>query len=210
MIYNNPSFQKPKSKVNYVNYIESTEGTGQYFNTGLDLSGGWLIEAKLRFLPVSQSYMLKTQGLWGTQDEQAPYNRNYFTFSAPTFGASYGVGAYDHLAYDMQAVFNADLEIRTNNSGYPRLSINGSADTAPRGTVSATGRSARPFYLFKLNYDSNPCPAYMRAYYFKIYDLAETLLADYRPALDESGVACLYDEVSKSYLLPAYGTFAYG
>lgn len=211
MIYNNPAFQKAKKAVTYVNYIESSEGTGQYFDTGLSLSSGWRIKTKLRFFPVTtDANRMKPQVMWGAHDDSAPYNRNYFGFGSPFLGGYYKVGAYDELTYTTaQALFNADLEIDTNNFTLPKLTVNGTTYSAT-SSQTTSGRSAKSFYLFKMNYDSNPCPAYMRAYYFEIYDEYDTLLADYRPALDENGVACLYDEVSQSYLAPQGGTFAYG
>ena len=41
---------------------------------------------------------------------------------------------------------------------------------------------------------------------FKIYE-GETLVKDYRPALDGSNVACFYEEVSGTYCYPSSGTF---
>lgn len=41
---------------------------------------------------------------------------------------------------------------------------------------------------------------------FKIYE-GNTLVKDYRPALDGNGVACFYEEVSGTYAYPSSGTF---
>ena len=42
--------------------------------------------------------------------------------------------------------------------------------------------------------------------YIRIYD-NDALVKDYRPALDDNGVACFYEEVDGVYEYPYNGTF---
>ena len=67
-------------------------------------------------------------------------------------------------------------------------------------TYSATLKLGSSTYQWAGDYEKFDCAG------FKIYE-GNTLVKDYRPALDGSNVACFYEEVSGTYCYPTSGTF---
>ena len=74
--------------------------------------------------------------------------------------------------------------------------INGQIFTAN----TATFQSNLPIYFFAGNTGGSMAqPTIIRLYSLQLYNNG-TLIRDYWPALDKSGVACLYDKVNKQYV----------
>lgn len=77
--------------------------------------------------------------------------------------------------------------------------------------VNPNSKHVHPLLIF-LSYFTNYLDKYgvFKLYYFKVWDGDDNPVFDLHPALDKSGVPCLYDLVSKQYLYNAgTGQFLY-
>jgi len=97
----------------------------------------------------------------------------------------------------------------TKNGNNTVFEANGTTQTVTDNTTSFSGTSN--MYIFTVNTNGTlfDPKASMKLYYFKIYQ-NDVLVRNFEPALDESGVACLYDKVTKQYFYNSgTGTFNY-
>lgn len=174
-------------------YLQSS-GT-QYINTGLVMTQGFRCLMDVMFVYSAASV---SQVLLGAHDPGPPYNRSYFFTTASL--QQWGLGCLDEVTFGGPVLGNTLYSLDVSNI-YNNIHfiVNGVPQSVGNSDSSGPARSSLPMYLFALNY-SNPCYATCRIYSCKIYDPGGTLVADYRPCLDTSGIACMYDNVSKQYL----------
>lgn len=172
--------------VNYVNYIESS-GT-QYIDTGF--KPNYNTRVVVDFEPAVAYSSIK--GIFGTRDTNSP--------TAPLMFVLWNSGS---------SAFRSDYFGTNNTLSVPALQVRQMVDKNKNvttiGSVSttntaATGQCTNNLYLFcanaagTANYFSN-----YKMYSCQVYDNG-TLIRNYWPCLDVSGVACLYDKVSKEYV----------
>ena len=81
------------------------------------------------------------------------------------------------------------------------LKVNGNTVYSTALSPHGSANTSIPIYIFTMNYNNTAPDVHMcsmKLYYFRILE-GDALVADYRPALDDNGVACLYDTVSGAF-----------
>lgn len=167
------------SGVDYVDYINSYRAT---FDTGVVPTVDTRIEG--RFRGTSEGNLIV--GVGG--DEVSPHYRFFDSSNAAYLDIGYGRistdGAWDTTKWN---------DVSVGNYWYDILPEGGSVIHAEGDYDDFTSTNTLKFsdadYEWGGNYENIDCAG------FKIYE-GETLVKDYRPALDPDGVACFFDEVS--------------
>jgi hypothetical protein len=178
----------------YVEYIQSS-GT-QYFDTGYKPNQNTRVVCKFKNTITSGSNYYK---IFGTNATSKTDGFNLWCQGVTTWYSDYLGG--DELTITTTDG-NADIDKNKNVT-----TINNITVTHATGSFSCDNNL---LILEIPTYTSKYYRGTGQLYYFKIYD-NETLIHNYYPALDEDGVACLYDEVSKEYLYNSgSGTFTAG
>ena len=147
------------------------------------------------------SYVLEVKGNAEGYWFISPKTMDWRLFNAGD-GTSFYFDWYDRIEND--GAFNTTdwWTIEADNYGYTCTSDGGTTfsnsggakssipnNTLQIGDYEYVGSDYEDFYLRRLRlYDNN------------------ALVADFRPALDLSGVACLYEEVGETYVYPSHGT----
>lgn len=176
--------------IEYLDYINSYRAT---FDTGVVPTVDTRIEG--RFRGTSEGYVIV--GVGG--DEVSP-NYRFFNSGDSAYldigsGRISTGGAWDTTKWN---------DVSAGDYWYDVLPEGGSV-IHEEGTYSPfTSYNTLKFsdadYEWSGNYSNLDCAG------FKIYE-GETLVKDYRPALDPNGVVCFYEEVSQQYEYPTVGTF---
>ena len=190
------SFEK---KYTPVEYLEST-GT-QYIDTRYKPNGNTEVEFKYQTPTQNKSQ----QGLFGARDR----GNNRFTLFT-------GI-----VKNGFQADYATDSSLTNYNQNIP--GVDGTAINVIKMSNSFTinnndikkiskvnFQNSQNMYLFANN-NNGIAQLPMKGYiwYFKIYD-NDTLVRDYIPVLDSSGIPCLYDKVEdKFYYNEGSGEFLY-
>ena len=188
-------FETPIEGVTTMNYIEST-GT-QYIDTGIKLTSTHKI--------VFDGYAKGEASLYGVISTAGDFRLNYigskqYRIIRRKTGASdgYSILSTNYTA-NVRHVFKTD-----GNKFY--------IDNTLVSTLTSYDINCdMPLYIFGINNQGTlSAVGSTRCYSLKIYD-GDTLVRDYKPALDDSGVACLYDKVSETFFYnQGTGTFTAG
>lgn len=180
-------FEEPESPgINYVGYIESS-GT-QYIDTG--------------FKPNNNTRVVMDVDILQTD-------------VGPIFGTRTGIGGISFVTWVMKDTqFRDDFGSGSTNevnvsSVLGRITIDKNKNVCAFGATSTshslyTFQLSTNLLLFAVTTDGNIDDRKLsgRLYACKVYD-NDVLIRDYAPALDVSGVACLYDKVSEQYVYNA-------
>lgn len=174
--------------INYVEYIQSS-GT-QYIDTGFIPNQDTRVVMDFQWLGSG------TQAMFGARTSAAS-NTYGFLYNSGSFRSDYYTSYAQTWPGSSTARWQVDKNGRTTT-------FNGTSQSYS----AATFVSPNSLYLFAVNELGNiQFPSTMRLYSCKVYDNG-TLVRDYNPCLDASGVACLYDKVNKEYVYNA-GTGAF-
>ncbi len=175
-----------------VEYIEST-GT-QYIDTGYIANQNTRIKCKYQITGFKGDYDTLFSDF--TNIQYSPrYELDYMNLQLIKWGGQY-------TTYGT-ALSSSGIVILEVNNGTFTFTENGETTTQ---VIGADTEFSSPYsiLLFCNRYYKNVsqyelatcCKA--RIYYFRIYE-GETLVRDFVPAVDENGVICLYDNVTKAY-----------
>lgn len=170
-------------------YIEST-GT-QYIDTGYIANQNTRIECKYQIVGKKGDY----DTLFG-DFTHIQYSNIYDTrYQLVKWGGQY-------TSYD-SAISSSKITVLTVDNGTFIFTENGVINTkaigantefsAPNSVLLFCNR----YYLNTSVYELETC-CKARLYYFKIYE-GDTLVRYFTPAIDDSGIICLYDNVTKAY-----------
>ena len=166
-----------KNKIDYIEYIQST-GT-QYIDTGLIMKKGNKIELDFSIISGTVLALGSTNVYNSTNNLGVELNKTYVW----TRGTKYNVTLSNPSEYKFIATFGSSLKYQIGTWNI---------------TLSVSYNSLN-YYLFACN--ENNVPSWNKGgeiYRCKIYD-NDTLIRDFRPCKDESGVYCMYEEVEKKY-----------
>lgn len=193
--------QKGRKKVEY---LQST-GT-QYIDADLPNNpNGFRVDVGFAMMSTDSN-----QIIWGVEDADSPYYRNYFKYSnSSTF--QLGCYGYQNIYYSTTTGTRYDVSINTVRNTTQYVYINGQSAGATDNNKSSARSSATSF-IFALNGGGSPWGyTKIKLYYIRFYDSNDNLIRDFEPSLDSDGVACLYDIVSKTYFYnQGTGDFLYG
>ena len=165
--------------INYIDYIQTT-GT-QWIDTGFTPNNNSRI-----VLDFAASDVSKTNNIVGTRN----------TTSSKAFAFSV-INSYWRMGYNTsspQTSVAADTDRHTADLNKNVLSLDG---TAIYTATAATFAGYSSIYIGAIH-ASGSYYGYVKVYSCQIYDNG-TLVRDLWPCLDEAGVACMYDKVSKTY-----------
>ena len=185
-------------KIQQVEYIEST-GT-QYINTEIIENLNLSCEIKFMFNEFSSSiygpHMLSGANIFLLVPRMVNNGQVFVLYNNGSVTTSYN--------WEKNKIY----EVSTRND---KIIVNG--ETKLEGINKAETFSSSS-YVYLMAYGGGLSNAALRfvgkLYYCKIYD-GDTLVRCFIPALDENGMACLYDKVEGKYYYNAgTGTFSYG
>lgn len=187
---------KPNKKRQYVDYLESS-GT-QYIDTGLPVAPNFYIDADIMITDTPDSVMC----LMGTSTVTEAYRFWVCTFQIDTL--------YPNCALMNNSIATKGLSVNTKYNIYSKffdgeqnLYINDELYCSATNTSTSDAQSKwlaqGSLYIGKAVQADLDYFYIGRIYGFKIYDKDNVLIRDFRPAKDEAGVYCLYDEVTKTY-----------
>ena len=188
-----------------VDYVDFLIGDGaSYIDTGMAIPSGYKVEV---------TFMSTVQ--------KAEYISNDW---CAIFGCSNAIGfTYDTIPYGISVgLYSTNISIKNNgqtnlqyaninatcyNKKYILSLVAGENNTNPGNILVFANNN------LKQSGQINPYPFahnYLRIYDFKIYNAQGDLIQHLKPCLDEEGIPCMYDEVSKQYFYnQGTGTFGY-
>lgn len=180
LLFNNV---KNKINVDYVSYIESSGN--QYINTNYVPNINSVFE--FNYTPLAdRSFEFGNSQIKGFRNYD---NRYALTVNSVVY-------------YFSNCKYNVPHIIKSKNKSFTIDEV----ETVKDGMVFNFD-STEPIYIFGSN--SNKSYARMILNYFKISE-NDKLIRDYRPCLDNKGVACLWDEVTQQYFYNlGTGKFSY-
>jgi len=183
--------------INYVDYIEST-GT-QYIDTGRKPDSNTEFELSMAITDVSANH-----AIMGARTTSSSGRYNIFYYQQDIRWDYEAATTFTDISYTNNAIINI-----TKNGNQTTIQTGNTTKTI----TDSTTEFSTPYnmYLFTLNSQGALDDRYakMRVYYFKIYQ-NDVLVRDFKPALDENDVPCLYDTVTKQYFYnTGTGTFNY-
>lgn len=183
-----------------VRYLEYLETTGsQYINTGFKPNNNTRLVIEISGLPITEESQL-----FGTRSSSSASDRFMFIVAGSPQG--YRTDFYNNnVSFASSVNYSGRLKVDKNKNV---TTIN---DTDSVTNTSGTFSSANSLYILASNTGGNAGGAVSVTFYScQIYDNG-TLVRDYRPAIDTSGVVCMYDEVNKEYVYNAgSGSFVAG
>lgn len=173
-----------------IEYIESTGS--QYIDTGIIPTNH---RVKMKFEKTTS----ENGSVLGSYGDATPDNTNVYEFVwyngkwyfAPKSSKYQGWQGsfYPNTNYYPTEVIELDF-----NTYDKKILMNGFYVADTYGSSTAV----MPMYLFTQSGNVMPCP--MKLWYAQIYNRAtEELVRDFVPAVDENGVVCLYDNITKAY-----------
>lgn len=192
-------------EIHPVEYIESS-GT-QYIDTGYYPNQDMKVECKL-YNPIDFNTSKPGSILFGARTGSSSTDYTYTVISniLNKYGMrwDYGLAANNISLLDYPLTVGEHIIVKDKQYNYLD------------GTLVATNQSDTfsinyPMHIFGANSaGTNTLPFIGRYYYFKIYN-NNLLVRDYIPAIDENGVAFMFDRVNHSaYLNSGTGSFTYG
>lgn len=181
-----------------VEWIQSS-GT-QYIDTGASFSNGVRAETKFNLASITSSS--KKTPIFGAHNASEPYGRDYLSVdSSKNFEVGGGSGCRFFKNYAVTA--NTDYEvIMSNIPMHAELTVNGETVDSTGGTTYATPFTDLPLYLFRVNITNGSWfenASMMKLYYLKMYDDADTLVRNFVPCKNPSGIVGLYDLVGGQF-----------
>jgi hypothetical protein len=170
-----------------VEYIESTGS--QYIDTGV-IPNNHRVKIKFQCATSDGASLFGSYGDKSNSDNYNVYELVWYSgkwYYAPN---SRGVqGSFSPTSYPTDVV---ELDFNTYDN---KVIMNGTTVA----TTSGNSRAVLPLYLFEVN-GAMGAPSKMKLWYAQIYDRdTQELVRDFVPAVDENGVICLYDNVTKAY-----------
>lgn len=171
------------------NYIETT--TTGYIDTGIIPTSNTRVESNMAVVSLNSNNYCS---LAGSNDFKIMVSNSYFNFCV---GTSY---------QQTSKMANVGTKYKVVNNVNGTCSVDGTTlFTGDPSTVASTSTLKIGAIIDGANIWGST-----RVYDFKIYD-NDNLVRDFIPALDNSGVACLYEKVSKTYFYNAgTGSFVAG
>lgn len=174
-----------------VEYIESTGY--QYIDTGYIANQNTKIQCKYQIIGANGEYDTLFSDFTNIQ-----YSHRYegkpkvqlvkWGGQSITFGSALTSSGVTVLSVD-----NGTFSFNENGVTTTRTIGKDSEFTSPHSILLFSNR----YYKDVSQYEQASC-CKARFYYFRIYD-GDTLVRDFVPAVDENGVICLYDNVTKAY-----------
>ena len=186
-------------EIHYVDYLEST-GT-QYIDTGVVAKSGLSSVLDFEYTALS--------GTASMLDARSGNDRFYLCHTgkpSTTFFFYYGYGSA--VQSSTTPAVNTRYLVETSlASGSQSMKVNGT--TIASGSSSWTYNLGVNLYLFGMNYSTPQYLTSAKLYGCKIMD-GDTLVRDYKPAIDENGVGFMFDRVSHTcFLNQGTGAFKY-
>lgn len=200
--------------INEVTYLQST-GT-QYIDTGVIPDQDTRVMCKVVIPPISRNdgvnflcgsindiFHGAKYGLYGVHGNQdvfaSPYLYSYGTFNSGEFTSN--------------PVYTSDPVIIDKNKNTTEITFIKDSTTYTYTLIEGNFVCDNSMLLFACNYlDPDPSILYGECtiYWMKIWD-NDRLVRYFIPCLDQSGVACMYDKVSRQYFYNVgTGSFLYG
>ena len=180
-----------------VDYIE-TSGT-QFIDTGIVGKSGLKAECQVMYTSTTDGFLLGSVASgWTSRCYMIGHSSSKFKY-----------GYINEIVTGTTLNTNQMYEIATDLSvGKQSVTING--EVVSTGTNSTEFNNGQNLYLFANNgFGTLNGPISAKLYGCKIYD-GDTLVRDFVPAKDFSGVICLYDKVTKQFFYNAgTGDFLY-
>ena len=182
--------------INIVNYLKS-DGT-QYIDSGVAYDS-------------ANEYVIETECCWTSSSS---------TFSGWNAGGIFGYdGGYWGNGSTMSILkattltkIKLTIEAGSSSNSVMELDQNGSTTTITRthGSIASYATTNYPIFAYTNNSGGILGYAPMMCTYLSI-TVNRTLVRDFKPCLDSSGVACMYDLVSRKYFYNAgTGSFEAG
>jgi len=173
-------------------YIESTGG--QYIDTGIIPTNHRL---KMKFECTSLVTDTVIFSSYGSKSDASNYNTYELIWYSNKwyYAPASPLGNQSSFTPAIHPTEINELDFNTYNKEFV---INGTKVANTTGT----SRAVLPLYLFIANRDGLDSGKYakMKLWYAQIYDRdTQELVRDFVPAVDENGVVCLYDNVTKAY-----------
>lgn len=179
-------------QINFVNYIQS-DGN-QYINTGINPTQNYRVICDFQMSSPSG-----WQCLMGASDDQSNTNSLAF-WHTPSSGFAYYYGTNTSAEFGSvtEGVGTGTRNVVDCNKNIATITKDEKSYSVTVGATSFT--CAQPIYLFGVNYGGSMMfpNSGCKIYSCQIYDNG-TLVRDLWPCLDEDGVACMYDKVTKEY-----------
>lgn len=180
-----------------VNYVKSLNSTGtQYIDTGLVAARTHTYEISYHN-PTNTSY----EAFFGSHNSGVYFISKYNAYmNVAVFGKNFDTS----LTHAVDHVFRLDV------SGQ-KLYMDGADITPEAADWTGTSTATQNILIFQKYKSGTSLDVYgtFNLYYFKVWDNGE-LIMELKPCLDGSGIACLFDTVSKKYLYNAgTGAFEY-
>jgi len=180
-----------------VQYIESTGK--QYIDTGIIPDSNTEFE-----LSISLNDVTSTLAIMGARNSntKTPYFNMWIMSNKFRWDYYTSTTSVDFTVSEDNKV------VITKEGNIISFETNGTVATINDNTTEFT--SPYTLYLFNVHQTTAETRmAKMKLYYFKMYQ-NDVLVRDFIPALDDNGVACLYDQVTKQYFYNSgTGTFNY-
>ena len=186
----------------YVRYIEAPGGNKtQLIDTGYPFTLGSRIEMSCR---VFSTVFTNWQPIFGCRTNTP----NYVLYSRANGQNAFLAETNNTVrSPTAMAIYDKDIDITADKDSFAWTDGTDSYSIS----IALSGDCTETLKLFAVNFSggtSDESPA-MRLYSCKIYD-GSTLVRDFRPALDDNGVAGLYDEITQSFFYnQGSGTFEY-
>lgn len=172
-------------------YIDNN-GTA-WFSSGISMPNGYILKCKIY---VRTSNDIRT--ITAASDYTSGEKLNSVRLTA---GPSYAIMVDGGVANNrLQFAFNCEeiCEIETSNiTNNQYIKING--ETKASATKSITNYASQNINIFRNNNDTYPQPINAKCYYLQLFNPDGSIVRDFWPAIDDNGVACMYDYVTKQY-----------
>lgn len=170
-------------------YIESNGS--QYIDTGFGSTRGWTAEFDWMFTvsPVSEQDIIGSVLISGST-----YYREYVLCR----DNQWSLGHYSNYAYSGSAAANTKYSIKASTvSGNGYLTVNGTQ--VHKFTTTYQSHAAHNVYVFAMNVSGAEGFASGRLSYLRLRDQNGTLVRNYIPCKNASGVAGLWDDVNSKF-----------
>ena len=169
--------------------LEYIESTGvQYIDTGIKPNTTTRVVAEMEYVSITDNAC----GLFGS-------NTSGEIFEAYNYGSRYYFGFGSNTNSVAGTATPGEKMLIDFSKNYAVYNVGGKViDVTPGGDETFT--ATQTMYIHALNRKGAALRSASRTYSFKIYD-NDTLVRDYVPCRQPSGVVCMYDRVSGEYAM---------